>query len=225
MTVLGNRGDKPAFHALFASRPGPVVPLTLLLVFIVVWLALAIAPRYRQDWLLENLAVVVAIPLLVWSYRRLRLSNLSYGALFLFLLLHEVGAHYTYSEVPYEQWAQSLFGFSPQHASAPSRNHYDRLLHFLYGLLVTPAAVDLLAVRARPVGMWRWILPVTFVMSHSVVYELVEWFAALTFGGDLGAAYLGTQGDPWDAQQDMLLAMLGSVVAIAALALCVRRAA
>lgn len=213
--------DRPAHvppQPLSNGARGAKVPLTLLVVFAAIWTALAIAPRYRQDWLLENAVVAVAIPLLVWSYRRLRLSDLSYAALFAFLVLHEVGAHYTYSEVPYDQWTRTLFGFSLDEALGFSRNHYDRALHFLYGLLVVPATIDLLAARAPPRGIWRWILPVSFVMSHSIVYELVEWAAALVFGGDLGVAYLGTQGDPWDAQQDMLLATLGAVIATLALA-------
>lgn len=191
------------------------VPLTLLTAFTAIWIALAIAPRYRQAWLLENVAVVLAVPMLVWSYRRLQLSNASYVAIFAFLVLHEIGAHYTYSEVPYDDWCRSLFGFSPDQVLAFSRNHYDRAIHFLYGLLITPAVVDLFAARAPPQRIWRWILPVSFVMSHSVAYELAEWAAALVFGGDLGVAYLGSQDDPWDAQQDMLLAALGSVLAIA----------
>jgi putative membrane protein len=193
---------------------GERFPAFLLMLFAILWVALAIAPRYRQDWLLENLVVLLAVPWLVWCHRRLRLSNLAYAAIFLFLALHEIGAHYTYSEVPYDRWARMLLGISPDQAFGLSRNHYDRVLHFLYGLLITPAAMELLAARASPRGIWRWILPVSFVMSHSVVYELVEWAAALVFGGDLGEAYLGTQGDPWDAQHDMLLAAMGSVLAV-----------
>lgn len=193
--------------AAFGHRTpaGERFPALLLILFAILWIVLAVAPLYRQDWLLENLIVLVAVPWLVWCHRRLRLSNLAYAAIFLFLALHEVGAHYR---------ARMLLGISPDQAFGLARNHYDRALHFLYGLLITPAAMELLAARAPPSGIWRWILPVTFVMSHSVVYELVEWAAALVFGGDLGEAYLGTQGDPWDAQHDMLLAAMGSMLAV-----------
>ncbi|KRA70699.1 hypothetical protein ASD78_17860 [Lysobacter sp. Root667] len=207
--------DLPASNAGPAPRHGDRAPRALFLVFAGIWVALAIAPRYRQDWLLENVAVLLAVPMLVWSFRRVRLSNASYAAIFVFLVLHEIGAHYTYSEVPYDRWIRSLSGFSPDQMLGLTRNHYDRAMHFLYGLLITPAVVELLAARAPPQGVWRWILPVSFVMSNSVVYELAEWAAALVFGGDLGVAYLGTQGDPWDAQHDMALATLGSVVAMA----------
>lgn len=189
-------------------------PALLLAAFATIWAALGIAPRYRQDWALENVVVVLTVSLLVAGSSRLRLSNGVYLGLFVFLVLHEIGAHYTYSEVPYDGWSQAWFGFSPDRALGLERNHYDRALHLLYGLLVTPAVAELLAARARPTGLWRGILPLSFVMSTSVLYELVEWAAALVFGGDLGVAYLGTQGDPWDAQQDMLLAALGSTAAV-----------
>lgn len=193
--------------------------LILLALFALATAALGIAPRYRQDWLLENIVVLVAVPLLVIGWRRLRFSRGAYLALFVFLLLHEVGAHYTYSEVPYDEAFARLTGHSLNGLLGLHRNHFDRAVHFLYGVLVTPMAVELFAHRAPPRGIWRWILPVCFVMSHSVVYELVEWLAALRFGGELGTAYLGTQGDPWDAQQDMALAALGSVLSMTVLAL------
>lgn len=192
--------------------------LSLLALFALAVVALGIAPRYRQDWLLENVVVLIALPLLVFGWRRLRFSRGAYLALFAFLLLHEVGAHFTYSEVPYDIAFARLTGHSLNALLGLHRNHFDRAVHFLYGLLVTPMAVELFAHRAPPRGVWRWILPVCFVMSHSVVYELVEWLAALRFGGDLGTAYLGTQGDPWDAQKDMALAALGSVVSMGFLA-------
>lgn len=190
------------------------LPLILLVVFVVVFIALGLAPLHRQDWLLENLLVAVAVPLLVWSYRRVRFSNFAYLAIFCFMVLHEIGSHYTYSEVPYDQWGRRLFGFSLDHALGFERNHFDRLIHFLYGLLITPAIVELFAARAPAQGIWRGIFPISFVMAHSVIYELIEWAAAVLLGGELGTAYLGTQGDPWDAQQDMLLATLGSLLAL-----------
>ncbi|HEX5307412.1 MAG TPA: DUF2238 domain-containing protein [Dyella sp.] len=192
--------------------------LALLALFALVTAALGIAPRYRQDWLLENVVVLIAVPLLVLGWRHLRFSRGAYLALCAFLLLHETGAHYTYSEVPYGAAFAHLTGHSLNAMLGLHRNHFDRAVHFLYGVLVTPMAVELFAHRAPPRGVWRWILPVSFVMSHSVIYELVEWLAALRFGGALGVAYLGTQGDPWDAQQDMALAALGSALSVGLLA-------
>lgn len=200
-----------------AAKPGMSAryPLGLLATFLAWWLALAIAPVYRQDWLLENLLVFIAIPLLVLTYRRLRFSNAAYTLLFVFFVLHELGAHYTYSEVPYERWLQALSGGTPGEVPGFERNHYDRLVHFLYGLLITPAAIELLDARAPQRGLWRWLVPLLFMVSHSTVYELVEWGAAEVFGGDLGQAYLGTQGDVWDGQKDSALAALGALVSVA----------
>jgi len=96
-------------------------------------------------------------------------------------------------------------------------------VHFCYGLLILPVAWELFAARASPRGLWRWQMPPLFVMSHSVIYELVEWLAAEVFGGDLGMAYLGTQGDAWDAQKDMALAAVGAFVGTALMAARTRR--
>jgi len=189
-------------------------PLVLLVLFCSIFAALAIAPAYRQDWLLENLLVLVAVPSLVLSYRRLRFSNFAYTCLFLFFVLHEIGAHYTYSEVPWQEWLATMTGGDSGAGAMAGRNHFDRLVHFSYGLLVMPAAWELLQARAAPRGIWRYLLPVLFLVSHSVIYELIAWGAAIVFGGDLGAAYLGTQGDEWDAQKDMALAALGAVTGL-----------
>lgn len=183
-------------------------PLALLGLFAALWAWLAVAPWYRQDWLLENMLVFMAVPMLVLTSRSLRFSNFAYTCLFLFFVLHEIGAHYTYSEVPWREWLQVAGVDTSRFAG---RNHYDRLVHFCYGLLMLPAAWELFLHRAPPTRIWRYILPVLFIMGHSVLYELIEWAAAEIFGGDLGEAYLGTQGDTWDAQKDMGLASLGSV--------------
>ena len=184
--------------------------------FALCWGALAITPSYRQDWLLENLLVLIAVPLLAWAYTRLRLSNTAYTLLFVFLLLHAVGAHYTYAEVPYDRWAKALMDHSISEMFGLERNHFDRLVHFAYGLLVTPAAIELLDARAPQRGLWRWLVPLLFMVAQSTVYEMIEWVAAITFGGDLGQAYLGTQGDTWDAQKDSAMAGLGAIISVLA---------
>jgi putative membrane protein len=189
-------------------------PLVLLVLFCLIFAALGIAPAYRQDWLLENMLVLVAVPSLVLTHRRLRFSNFAYTCLFIFFVLHEIGAHYTYSEVPWQEWLATMTGGYSGSGAIAVRNHFDRLVHFSYGLLVMPAAWELLQARAAPRGIWRYLLPVLFLISHSVIYELIEWGAAIVFGGDLGAAYLGTQGDEWDAQKDMALAALGAVTGL-----------
>ena len=188
-------------------------PLVLLAAYAALWIALAIDPVFRQDWLLENLIVLVALPLLVLTARRFRFSNFVYACLFVFFVFHAVGAHYTYSLVPYADWWQALGG-----APIEGRNHYDRLAHFLYGLLVTPAAVELFARYGSYPRPWQFLFPWMFMAGHSVVYELIEYTAAIVFGGELGQAYLGTQGDVWDAQKDMVFALAGTTLTLAGLA-------
>jgi len=184
-------------------------PAVLLSLFIVIWAALAIAPWYRQDWLLENLLVFIAVPLLAATSRSLRFSNHAYTCLFVFFVLHVIGAHFTYSEVPWREW------FNVTGAGRTTgRNHYDRFVHFAYGLLMFPAVWELFASRASPQRIWRYVMPVTFLLAHSVVYEMIEWGAAEVFGGDLGVAYLGTQGDEWDAQKDMAMAAAGTLTGL-----------
>jgi len=217
--------SKAVQRARMQRAAGVCYPIKLLAIYFVWWFSLAISPRYRQDWLLENLLVFVAVPLLIYNFRSLRLSNRAYTALFVFLMFHAVGAHYTYAEVPYDQWSRAISGHTITDVLGFDRNHYDRLVHFLYGLLVTPAAIELLDRRAPQAGLWRWLLPILFMVSHSAVYEMIEWGAAEIFGGELGQAYLGTQGDVWDAQKDSALALLGSTIAVVWIRLRARSAA
>ncbi len=197
-------------------------PLTLLALFGLLWIALAIAPVYRQDWLLENVLVFIAVPMFVLTARRLRFSNFTYTCLFVFFSLHTIGSHYTYSLVPYDQWFQLLTGGSLNDLLGFERNHYDRLIHFLYGLLLAPAAVEIFAHYGRYPRSWATLFPLLFMASHAVIYELIEFAAAILFGDDLGQAYLGTQGDIWDGQKDMALALAGSTISVAAFAIAGR---
>jgi putative membrane protein len=138
----------------------------------------------------------------------------SYTLLFLFLCLHTVGAHYTYSLVPYDAWFRSLTGRTLSSVTGWERNHFDRLVHLLYGLLLAYPAREVFLRVADVHGFWGYYLPLDVAMATSMLYELIEWGAASAFGGELGTAYLGTQGDPWDAQKDMALATVGAVIAM-----------
>ncbi|WP_244940602.1 DUF2238 domain-containing protein [Corticibacter populi] len=182
--------------------------------YLLLWVALAIAPSYRQDWLLENLLVLV-FGLTLWSIRHwFRLSD---GALLLvlaFLSLHAIGAHYTYAEVPYERWSQALTGHSLNAWFGWERNQFDRLVHFSYGLLLAVPMREFFLKIVEVRGFWSYFLPMDITLSTSALFELFEWGAAEWFGGDLGMAYLGTQGDVWDAHKDMALAALGAVLAM-----------
>lgn len=194
--------------------------LSLLLVFLVIAGFLAIGPYDRYDWALENGLVAGFLVVAIFTYKKLPLSRLSYTLIFIFLVIHEIGAHYTYSLVPYDDWFASLFGVTFNEVIGWERNNYDRLVHFSYGLLLAYPLREVFFRVARAEGFWGYFLPLDFTMSTSMLYELIEWGAAEFFGGELGAAYLGTQGDIWDAQKDMALASLGAVVAML-LTLCI----
>jgi putative membrane protein len=213
---------RPALDEHGRHRPA-MVPSILLGLFVVIWIALAIAPWYREDWLLENVLVFVLVPGLVLAHRRLPFSSFAYSCLFVFFVMHQVGAHYTYAEVPYDRWGEAVLGRSISDLLGLERNHYDRLVHFLYGLLVTPAGIELVDARAPQRGMWRWWLPWFFMVSHATLFEIVEALGAVVFGGDLGEAYLGTQGDVWDSQKDSALAALGAALAVIGVRMTRRR--
>ncbi len=182
--------------------------------FGLLWIALALEPRHRDDWALENLLVALLVVAIAASHRRFLLSRISYTLIFLFLCVHEVGAHYTYSEVPYDAWFRALSGRSLNDSMGWERNHFDRLAHFLYGLLMAYPLREFFLRVADVRGFWGYFLPLDFTVSTSALYELFEWGAAEVFGGELGAAYLGTQGDPWDAHRDMALASAGALIAM-----------
>lgn len=197
---------------------------TLAIAFAMLWMALAIAPYDRDTWLLENALLILGV-LVLWSTRRsLPLSTASYTMLFVFFCFHAIGAHFTYSLVPYDEALRNLSGMSIRESFELNRNHYDRLVHFAYGFLLFLPFRELLVLFARVRGFWSYFLPLDIVMSSSLLYELIEWGAAVIYGGPLGAAFLGTQGDEWDAHRDMALAGLGGLMAtLLVLAINIRR--
>ncbi len=182
--------------------------------FLAEWIALAIHPLHRHDWILENILLFLVAPILVVTYRRFPFSKVSYTLLFVFGCLHALGAHYTYAEVPYDAWWNGLTGLSLNDLFGWERNNFDRFVHFLYGLLLAYPIREVYLRIAGVRGFWGYALPLSFIMSTSMIFELVEWAAATIFGGDLGMAYLGTQGDEWDAHKDMALASLGAFIAM-----------
>jgi len=177
------------------------------------------SPIDRKDWILENVLTLVFILFLLVTFRRFPFSRISYTLMFVFLCMHEIGSHFTYALVPYNEWTQSLFGFKLNDVMGWHRNHYDRLVHFSYGLLLSYPIREMFHRIVDVKGFWGYFLPLDVTMSTSMLYELIEWGAAMLFGGDLGAAYLGTQGDIWDAHKDMGLATLGAVIAMIVTAL------
>ena len=205
-----------ASHASWLSHER--YPKLLLALLTALSVALAVAPYDRADWLLENALLFAGVGVLVATRNALPLSRLSYTLVFLFMCLHAVGAHYTYSLVPYDDWFRALTGRTLSSLTGAERNHYDRLVHFSYGLLLAYPAREVFLRVADVRGFWGYYLPLDVVMATSMLYELIEWGAASAFGGDLGTAYLGTQGDPWDAQKDMALATVGAIIAMTATA-------
>ena len=188
--------------------------LVLAGLFAIEFVVLGIAPVDREAWLLENTLVVVFIGGMVASYRKLTLSRISYFLIFVFLSVHAIGAHYTYALVPYDDWFRALTGGSLNELLGWERNNFDRVVHFAYGLLLAYPVREVFLRVARLRGFWGYFFPLDITMSTSMLYELLEWAAAAVFGGDLGQAYLGTQGDIWDAHKDMALASAGALIAM-----------
>jgi putative membrane protein len=180
----------------------------LVLWLLVFWIITAINPLYPQDWLIENLLVFLYGGLLVFTYRRFQFSNISYALFTLFLSLHLLGAHYTYSETPFGFWLQAMFDFE--------RNHYDRIVHFSFGLLLAYPMREILLRLSGVSKAWSYFLAVNCILAFSAFYELLEAATATIVSPELGTAYLGTQGDEWDAQKDAFLALMGAIVAMLA---------
>jgi putative membrane protein len=164
-------------------------------------------PAGRTSWLLEvgpGLAYAGALALL---YRRMPLSHWVYGGIFLHVLVLIYGGMYTYAKTPLGNWAMHAFGFS--------RNHYDRIGHLALGVFPSFIIREIL-LRKTPLrrGGWLVFLVLSVVLAIGAFWELVEWWVTLVVAGDTGQAFLGSQGDVWDAQWDMLLALVGAAVAL-----------
>lgn len=182
-----------------------LLPLSLLSVVTVALVASGIAPYDRLTWLLEVLPVLVAVPLLIATWRRFPLTPLAYCLIAIHALILMLGGHYTYARVPVGFWMQDLLDLS--------RNHYDRIGHLMQGFGPAIIIRELL-LRTSPLGRGKWLFTLVLfsVLGVSATYELTEWWAALA-GGEAADAFLGTQGDAWDTQWDMFLAGCGAIVA------------
>jgi putative membrane protein len=174
--------------------------------YVLFWTILAIEPLDRQDWLLENILALGFIVVLVATYRQFPLSDLSYVLLAVFLTLHAIGAHYTYSKVPLGFWIQDLWGLE--------RNPFDRIAHFAFGLLLAYPLRELFLRRVQVGGFWAYYLPISGIVALSGFFEIIESWIAQLVSPELGIAYLGTQGDVWDAQKDMTMACVGALLTI-----------
>lgn len=189
---------------------GTHYPAVLLALYALLWIPLTFTTDNPEVWLLENLLVFAIIAVLLVSYRHVRLSNLSYTLIFTYLLLHTMGAYHTYAAVPLGHWLQGIYEIS--------RNPYDRIVHFSFGLLLAYPVREVFLRVATTRGVWGYWFPVELTFALSAIYELLEWGVAIV-AADGGATFIGSQGDVWDAQKDMALAGLGSIAAMAIAAL------
>jgi putative membrane protein len=183
--------------------------------FLVVWIISAVHPAIPEDWLLENVLVFVLAVLLAATYHSLPLSDLSYLLIFIFLCLHECGAHYQYSDAIPGEWMRPLL-----HSE---RNHFDRLVHFCFGLMLSYPQREVLMRTVGVRGPWLQFLPIFTVTALSAMYEMIEAVVANIVDPTDATAFLGSQGDPWDSQEDMFMAFVGVVLAMAILSLAHRR--
>lgn len=178
----------------------------LFAVFIVFWGWAAYYPLDPHDWLLENYLVFLWVPIILISGRYFKLSNISYTLITVFMCLHVIGSHYTYSEVPLGYTLQDWFG--------SDRNMYDRIVHTSFGLLLAYPIREVFMRLGHAKGFWSYFLPVDLTFGFSAVYEIIEWRSAANVPTELGLAFLGSQGDVWDAQKDMLCAGVGAIIAM-----------
>jgi putative membrane protein len=179
--------------------------LVLLVLGVIALIVSGINPAERTTWWLEVFPIFIAVPILLVTARRFPLTPLLYRLIFIHALILMLGGHYTYAKVPVGFWMEEWFGFA--------RNHYDRIGHFAQGFVPALVAREIL-LRRSPLtrGKWLFVIVTALCLAISACYEFVEWAAAL-LGGSSADAFLGTQGDVWDTQWDMLMALIGALTA------------
>jgi putative membrane protein len=179
----------------------------LVAAYLAFWAAMAIAPLDRQTWLLENVLVLGIALVLASIHGRFRFSNLSVVLIVAFLALHAVGSHYTYSAVPAGFWLRDALELS--------RNHYDRFVHLAFGVLLAYPLRELTLRVVHAHRVWSYVVPCLAVLALSSSYEIIESWAARVVNPEIGVAFVGAQGDVWDGQKDMSLALAGAAFAMA----------
>lgn len=180
------------------------VPIVLFAIFLVIWAMLAINPLYRFDWFLENIVVFLFTPVVILSYFKFRLSNRAYCLIFIFAALHVAAAHYTYGDTPWGDWLSGLFGWE--------RNHYDRIVHFLYGILMAGVFLEMTERWTLLGGFTKGLFVFALVVMVGAMYEVAEFVVGVLVSPEKGLGFLGFQGDVWDTQKDMMLQSLGALI-------------
>ncbi len=181
-------------------------PLALLSAYMVFFAVLAVNPIHRGIWLAENITVwFIVVPLVIFWVRGVRFSNLAYALMAVLIFMHTFGGHYSFSKVPFD-WFTDFFGFE--------RNHYDRVAHFAVGFYAFAVAEWLHTKRLVANRFLLFTYAIFFIAMIAMTYEIVEWIAVISSNPVAGAEYLGSQGDIWDAQKDMLMNTLGAISAV-----------
>ncbi|CAC9496079.1 Putative sodium-glucose/galactose cotransporter [uncultured Gammaproteobacteria bacterium] len=188
------------------------IPLILLAIYMILFIILAINPYDRVTWWAENIPVLIVVGLLLLTYSRFKFSNFSYFLMTLFLCYHTVGGYYTFELVPFDWGNQLLSKLELDFILPEGRNNFDRLGHFLVGVFAYPVVE--ISLRKK----WVANKGVAFVFAvfalgfWAASYEVIEMYYAVLEGGKSGAAFLGSQGDIWDAQKDILMDIVGGCV-------------
>jgi putative membrane protein len=176
----------------------------MIVTFVIFWIAMAVSPSDRIQWWMENILVFAAVITLSFTYGKLRLSNVSYLLIFLFLCLHTFAAHYTYQNTPVDIWIKS--------ALHTKRSYFDRFAHFAFGCAWIYPIREIVPGEYRRHAFWSFVIPVTIVFSCSSIFEVGEMIAA-ALAKQAGEQYIGLQGDVFDTQKDMALGLLGALLA------------
>ncbi len=174
------------------------------ILFLIFWAYTLLYTADAANWIIENTLTIIALFSLTLSYKKFKFSDLSYTLIFIYVFLHVYGAMYTYSENPFGYWLKDTLDLQ--------RNQYDRIVHFSFGFLLGYPLRDYFKNWFDWPNWVCWVLPIEITMSFSGAYEIIEWLVADVFFTHQGDAYLGTQGDIWDAQKDMALAFIGAVL-------------
>ncbi len=175
-----------------------------LLGFAITWMSTLMGTTNLSNWFMENTLVIIFLGILMGTYKKFKFSDLSYLFITVYLCLHVYGAKHTYAENPFGYWLKDQFHFE--------RNPYDRIVHFSFGFMLTYPMRDFFMNKMKFPNWVGWVLPVEITLSFSCLYELIEWAVADVFFPEQGVAYLGSQGDIWDAQKDMFMAFVGAVL-------------
>ena len=195
---------------------------TLFLLFLIFFAGSCLEPPYRQFLLMQHVPTVLAALLLAALSSRFVISRLSFSSIVLFLCLHTLGARYLYSYTPYDVWSEQMLGINISETFGFQRNHYDRLVHFSYGLLLAIPIQEFERRHLRLSVAISSVLAIECIIATSASYELIEWLVAIIFTPEWAEQFLGHQGDIFDAQKDTALATAGALLSISMLAMMSR---